>query len=225
MNLSRRDVLRAGKAAGLVIAFRIPHALAAEPRVFVPNAWLKVTPSNEVTVLIWPAEMGQGVITSSVQLVAEELEVDPQKVKVELAPADRRYANPVMGLQMTGGSTSTRASWEPLRQAGATAREMLKAAAAERWSVQKAQLIAKNGVITHAESKRSATYGELAEAAASQRAGSVELKKAGFTVIGQSVPRLDARDKVTGQAQFGIDAKVRGLLTAVVVRCPVNGGT
>ncbi len=224
MNLSRRDAL---KAVGLVIAFRIPtgRAAATHVKAWAPNAWLKVSPANEVTVVIWPAEMGQGVITSSVQLVAEELEVDPRVVKVELAPADRKYANPVMGLQMTGGSTSTRASWEPLRQAGATAREMLKAAAAEQWKVPSAALVAKNGFIEHAESKRKASYGELAGAAADQRPGRVELKKQGFTVIGQSVPRLDARDKVTGKAQFGIDTKLPGLLTAVVVRCPVPGGT
>jgi len=223
MTLSRRDMM---KAAGLVIAFRIPLARAAdEPKVWAPNAWLNITPSSEVSVFIWPAEMGQGVITSSVQLVAEELEVDPRDVKVELAPADRRYVNPVMGLQMTGGSTSTRASWEPLRQAGATAREMLKAAAARQWKVRPESLTAKNGFIEHAESKRRASYGELAGAAASQRPGRVELKKTGFTVIGQSVPRLDARDKVTGRAQFGLDAKVPGLLTAVVVRCPVPGGS
>ncbi len=223
MRLSRRDVL---KAAGLVVAFRIP-AFADEPakRTFAPNAWLKVTPQNEISVVIWPAEMGQGVITSSVQLVAEELEVDPAKVKVELAPADRRYANPVMGLQMTGGSTSTRASWQPLREAGATARELLKAAAAEAWKVPAASLVARDGAIEHAETRRRATYGELADAASRQSAGRVELKSKDFTVIGKSIPRLDNREKVTGRAQFGIDAKVPGMLTAVVVRCPVPGGS
>ncbi|MBK7860358.1 MAG: xanthine dehydrogenase family protein molybdopterin-binding subunit [Archangiaceae bacterium] len=222
MSLSRRDLV---KAAGLVIAFRIPHARAAEPRDFVPNAWLKVSPANEITVLIWPAEMGQGVITSSVQLVAEELEVDPKKVVVELAPADRRYANPAMGMQMTGGSTSTRASWEPLRLAGATAREMLKAAAAQSWKVPLTSVVARDGFIEHPESRQRASYGELASAAAEQSPGRVELKKKDFTVIGQSVDRLDARDKVNGKAVFGIDVKVPGALTAVVVRCPVFGGT
>jgi CO/xanthine dehydrogenase Mo-binding subunit len=226
LNVSRRTLLKAG---GLVIAFRIPIAWgddrAEGKRAFVPNAWLRVAEDEQVSVVIWPAEMGQGVITSSVQLVAEELEVDPKKVLIELAPADRRYNNPTMGLQMTGGSTSTKASWEPLRLAGATAREMLKAAAAEAWKVPITSVMAKNGFIEHRESKLRASYGSLCAAAAQKSPGRIELKERGFTVIGQSIDRLDGRDKVTGKAVFGIDAQVPSALTAVVVRCPVPGGS
>jgi isoquinoline 1-oxidoreductase beta subunit len=225
MNLSRRTLIQAGAAVGggLLVSFRVS---AAPPSpVFSPNAWLKITPDNVVTFTLDRVEMGQGTMTSHAQLICEELEYDPTKLKVQLADADPggAYANPDYGFQVTGGSTSTKTSWDPLRSAGATARRMLESAAAATWSVPVEQCTASNGAVTAPGHK--ATFGELCEKAATMRARSVAPKTKDFKVIGQSIGRLDARAKVTGLGQFGIDVKVKGALTAVVVRCPVPGGT
>jgi CO/xanthine dehydrogenase Mo-binding subunit len=194
-------------------------------REFQPNAWVRVLENGTVVFTLDRVEMGQGTMTSHAQMVCEELEVDPTKIEIEHAEAKRAYVNPdkQIRVQITGGSTSTKSSWQPLREAGAVAREMLRRAAAETWRVPLAECVARAGTITHAPSKRVATYGELVRAAARQDVPSVKLKApAQWTLIGKSHDRLDARPKVDGTGVYGIDVKLPGMLTAVVVRGPVK---
>src|SRR5262249_2970766 len=144
-------------------------------------------------------EMGQGTMTSHAALLAEELDVDPARIEVELAPADRAYDNldPQTPFQVTGGSTSVKTSWEPLRRAGATGRGLLRGAAGRPWGVPLAGCIAADGVVHHAASARSARYGELAAAAAAEKVPQVTLKDpAQFRFIGKPLRRLDGRAKV-----------------------------
>jgi CO/xanthine dehydrogenase Mo-binding subunit len=234
--LSRRGLLKAGLAVGggLLIEVSMSSAEAStlgpavstvtEIKPFVPSAFLRITSDDVVTFILNCVEMGQGVVTSHAQLVAEELGVDPTKMVVEFSKADRRYDNPIFGVQATGGSTSTAGGWEPYRMAGATAREMLLEAAARSWKVKKAECVAENGAIIHTPTKRSMRYGQLVETAGRLSVPSVKLKDRDFRVIGKSVPRLDSGPKVDGSAVFGMDVTVPGALTAVVVRCPVPGG-
>jgi CO/xanthine dehydrogenase Mo-binding subunit len=228
--LSRRALLKAGLAVGggLLVEVSLPQAHAqgapAAPVTFQPNAFLRITSDDVVTFVLLAVEMGQGVATSNAQLIAEELGVDPAKMVVEFAPADRRYANPILGLQATGGSTTTPASWEPYRMAGATAREMLLEAAARSWGVPKSECVAEDGAILHKPTKRSGRFGQFVEAAARLSVPDVTLKTRDFRVVGKPVPRVDAAAKVDGSAVFGIDVKVPEARSAVVVRCPVPGG-
>jgi CO/xanthine dehydrogenase Mo-binding subunit len=224
--LSRRGLLKAGLAVGggLLLEVAMPSAQAATAATFAPNAFLRITSNDVVTFILGSTEMGQGVATSFAQILAEELGIDPAKLVVEFAPADRRYDNPQMSFQATGGSTSTAAYWEPYRRAGATAREMLLEAAARAWGVKKSECVAEDGAIVHPPTKRSARFGELAEAAARLPVPEVQLKSRDFRVVGKSIPRIDAGPKVDGSAVFGMDVTVPGALTAVVVRCPVPGG-
>ncbi|HEX8704073.1 MAG TPA: molybdopterin cofactor-binding domain-containing protein, partial [Myxococcaceae bacterium] len=234
--LSRRGLLKAGLAVGggLLLEVGMTSAQAATAAVsgagaaptaaFVPNAFLRITSHDVVTFVLSSTEMGQGVATSFAQILAEELGIDPAKLVVEFAPADRRYDNPSFGVQGTGGSTSTAAYWQIYRTAGATAREMLLEAAARTWGVEKAQCVAENGAIVHPPTKRSARFGELAEAAARLPVPDVQLKNRDFRVVGQPLPRIDSGPKVDGSAVFGMDVVVPGALTAVVLRCPVPGG-
>jgi len=187
---------------------------------FAPNAWVKITPDNVITFLLVQAEMGQGVQTSNVQLLCEELEVSPQNVKIQFAPADRENFD----IQLTGGSTSTTSQFEPLRKAGATAREMLRQAAATTWKVPLREVTAVNGTMIHPR-MGSLTYGQLASAAAKESTPDVTLKEPkDWKVIGTSPRRLDAPQKVNGSAIFGLDVKVPGMLTAVILRPPVLRG-
>lgn len=227
--LSRRALLKAGLAVGggLLVEVSLPQAqaaAAAAPATFQPNAFLRITSDDVVTFVLLSVEMGQGVSTSNAQLIAEELGIDPAKMVVEFAPADRRYANPIFDLQATGGSTTTAASWEPYRMAGATAREMLLEAAARSWGVAKSECVAQDGAILHKPTNRSGRFGQFVEAAARLRVPDVTLKTRDFSVVGKPVPRLDAAVKVDGSAVFGIDVKVPEARSAVVVRCPVPGG-
>ena len=172
-------------------------------------------------------EMGQGTYTSMSMLLAEELEVDLSQVRLEHAPPDDAlYAEPFFGVQETGGSTSVRGNWEPLRRAGATARSMLITAAAQTWKVEPQSCRAENGTVIHAATGRSLTYGELADSAALLPVpGKVKLKDPHeFKLIGKPVKRLDAREKVDGSAQFGIDVRLPGMRFAAVTACPVFGG-
>ncbi|HEY2804554.1 MAG TPA: molybdopterin cofactor-binding domain-containing protein, partial [Gemmatimonadales bacterium] len=196
------------------------------PTDFAPNAFVRVGTDGVVTIVVGYSEMGQGILTSLPMLVAEELEVDPATVKIEQAPADPAYNNPSFGMQGTGGSTTVSAAFDPMRQAGAAAREMLAAAAATSLGVPRESLTIANGVVTHAASSRRMTYGELANAAAQIPVPHhVALKPASeWKVIGKRTRRLDAPSKVMGRATFGIDVKLPGMLTAVVARCPVFGG-
>ena len=233
-DVGRRDVLRFGLGAGGALLVQValpgcrPARFAVEPHAgdFVPNAWIRVSPDDRISFVLDRVEMGQGTMTAHAQLVAEELEVDPSRLVVELAPADRAYDNPdsQLGFQVTGGSTSTNTSYDPLRTAAATAREMLKTAAAKRWGVPVGACIAENGSISHPPSQRSARYGELAREAAAQSVDTPALKPASaFKWIGKSVPRLDAPSKVDGSAIYGIDVRLPGLHTAVIVRAPRLG--
>jgi CO/xanthine dehydrogenase Mo-binding subunit len=194
---------------------------------FSPNAWLTVTPDDQIYFYLDRVEMGQGTTTSHAVLVAEELEVDPARLRVEAAPADRRYDNPGpdLGFQITGGSTSVKTSWEPLRLAGAAAREMLVAAAAARWRVPPGECRAEGGAVVHGPSGRRERYGALASSAATLPVPERPRLKSPreFRLIGRDVPRLDARAKVDGSAVYGIDVQRPGLLTAVVLRAPSLG--
>jgi isoquinoline 1-oxidoreductase beta subunit len=223
--LTRRGFLKVGAlgGAGLVILFRIPLAdsEAEAAAVLEPNAWLRVDPDGRVTVWIGRTEMGQGVRTALPMIVAEELEADWQDVGFEQAvPADK-YGD--MG---TGGSTSIREMYAPLRQAGAAARAMLVAAAAAEWKVDPAACRAERGAVTHAASGRQLAYGDLVERAATLPVPQDPPLKdpKSFRLIGTSPARLDGPAKVDGSARFGLDARVPGMLHAVVARCPVFGG-
>ena len=234
INMSRRDFLKTGTLAGggLLLGFYTPilssraQALAAEASApYDPNAFLRITPDNVVTIMVNKSEMGQGVYTSMPMLVAEELECDWSKVRVEPAPVEPVYNNPATGIQMTGGSMSVRTEWERLRQVGAAAREMLIAAAAATWKVDKASCRAENGTVVDASGK-TLTYGQLAEQAASLPVPEkVTLKDpSAFKIIGKPTRRIDTPEKINGKAIFGFDVTRPGMLTALVARSPVFGG-
>ncbi|HKV04773.1 MAG TPA: xanthine dehydrogenase family protein molybdopterin-binding subunit [Candidatus Acidoferrales bacterium] len=231
----RRSFIKAGLAGatGLVVGMYLPgryEALAAKPvdaaAPAVLNAWIQVGTDDHVTILIAKSEMGQGVITSLSMLAAEELECDWKKIRTEFAPAAVVYFDPAFRMQGTGGSQSIHSCWQPMRQAGATARTMLVAAAAQKWGVDASECRAENGAVVHAATKRRLTYGSLAEAAAKiPPPTDVKLKDPSqFKVIGKPTKRLDTPDKVNGRAGFGIDVRRPGMLHAVVSRCPVFGG-
>ena len=230
--LSRRGFLKVtgGATAGLTLGFHVPPMIrgmaaeAAAPGVL--NAWVRIAPDDTVTILLSQSEMGQGVYTSLPMILAEELECDWQKVRVEMAPVDEAYQNPVFHLQGTGGSTSVRAFMAPLRTAGAAAREMLKLAAAERWGVPVEECHASGGRVVHGPKGQIASYGELAAvAAALDPPAEPPLKpEHQFRLIGQPVPRLDLPDKVRGSAIFGIDVRLPGMVYATIAQSPVFGG-
>lgn len=190
------------------------------------HPYISIAQDGTVVVVLDRVEMGQGVATALPTLVAEELEVDIGRIRLEFAPVDPRYINTMLGAQATGGSTSVRSSWEKLRRAGATVREMLIAAAAQTWGVPTSECRAENGAVVHRPSGRRLGYGALAARAAQLPVPrSVPLKDpSDFRLIGKPLPRLDTLDKITGRAVFGTDVKVPGMLVAVVARCPVFGG-
>ncbi len=229
--LDRRNFLKTSLAGatGLIVGFYLPgrrEVLAAEATPAVLNAFVHVSPENVVTILIGKSEMGQGVVTSLSMLAAEELECDWKKIHFEFAPAATVYFDPAFHMQGTGGSQTIHSGWVPMRQAGATAREMLIAAAAQKWGVDASECHAENGDVVHTGSKRRLTYGSLAEAASKiPPPTDVKLKDPSqFKVIGKPIKRLDTADKVNGKAGFGIDARRPGMLHAAVLRCPVFGG-
>jgi isoquinoline 1-oxidoreductase beta subunit len=212
---------------GIVLGFRLPVPVMAQQPAgpeFIPNAFIRISRNNVVTILVGKAEMGQGITTALPMLIAEELEVELERVRVIQAPVDEAYAHPQLGLQFTGGSTSVASEWERLRRAGATAREMLLAAAAALWKVDRASVRADKGRVL-GPGGRSLTYGQLVDRARSVPVPTdVPLKDpAQFRLIGKPTLRLDSREKVTGAAQFGLDAHVPGMLTALVARPPVFG--
>lgn len=235
----RRGFLRAALGAGgaLVLGVSLPACAPYDVKTvahfgrtgqFHPNAWLTIFPDDRVMLVLDRVEMGQGTATSHAMLLGEELEVDPRRIVFEHAPAVREYDNPApeLGFQITGGSTSVHGSWEPLRRAGASAREMLKAAAATEWGVEVKDLSVEDGVVTHAATGRKASYGKLVKTASRMPVpGDVPLKAPeAMRWVGKSMARIDARAKVTGTAEYGIDVALPGMLTAVVLRCPVLGG-
>jgi CO/xanthine dehydrogenase Mo-binding subunit len=223
-SLSRRQFLSIGAAAGagLVVGFYLPHSGSARQHTFAPNAYLKIAPDGKITVMLTRSEMGQGVSTSLPMILAEELEADWKQISVEQAGASTLY-----GDQSTGGSASVRTMWDPLRRAGATAREMLISAAALEWSVPRSACKAENSTIVHAASNRRLTYGELVNKAAILPVPTdPPLKKdpKEYKIVGQRVPRLDTAAKVAGTAGYGIDFRLPGMKHAVLARCPVIGG-
>jgi isoquinoline 1-oxidoreductase beta subunit len=205
----------------------IGSASAATPPGFAPNAFIRIGPDGGITLIMPQVEMGQGTYTSMPMVLAEELEVAPDQIRLEHAPPDDKlYANQFFGEQMTGASSSVRAFYEPLRRAGATARAMLVAAAAASWNVDPASCRAQKGVVTHTPSGRTLTYGVLAaKAAALPVADKVTLKDAkDFTLIGTPAKRLDTPSKVNGTAQYGIDVRLPGMLIATVAASSALGG-
>ena len=229
--VSRRTFLKVSAAAGggLLIGFYRPavRATAANAGAFAPNAFVLIGRDDTVTLIMPQVEMGQGTYTSMPMLIAEELEVDLGQIELEAAPPDdRRYANSLIGFQVTGGSSSVRAMWEPLRRAGAVARVMLISAAAQGWNVDPTSCRAEKGEVIHGPTGRKLRYGALADTAAALPVpDNVALKDAkAFKLIGTPAKRLDTPDKVNGKALFGIDVKIPGMKIATVAACPVFGG-
>src|SRR5256884_1690557 len=222
--LSRRQFIET--SAGLVIAFYLPPRArtASAATDFPPNAGLRIGSDGIVTLTADKSEMGQGWQTGLAMILAEELDADWSTVRLGPVPENPAGWSRRMS---TGGSTAIRTSWEPLRKAGAAAREMLLDAAATTWKVDRAACRAERGAVVHAPSKRRLTYGKLV-ATAAQLPGPKDppLKDSkDFRLLGTRVPRLDTPAKVDGSAVFGIDGKVPGMLVASIERCPVFGGT
>ena len=233
-NVSRRSFLKTGAlmGGGLMLGFSLPlrkpfgAASAQSTSSFAPNAFIRIGTDDVVTIIVNKSEMGQGVYTSLPMLVAEELEVNWSKIRVEAAPVDPAYNHTQWGTQGTGGSTSVWSEWERLRKAGATARTMLVKAAAEFWKVDPASCRAEKGLVIHDPTRKKISYGRLVEKASQMEPPKdVWLKEPkNFRIIGKPRRRLDTPEKTDGKAMFGIDAKVPGMLTVVVARPPVFGG-
>jgi isoquinoline 1-oxidoreductase beta subunit len=233
--VSRRGFIKTGAAVGggLLVGLYAPLPagarpawVEAEPKGVPLTAFVRIAPDETVTVISAHSEMGQGIYTSLPMLLNEELEADWSKMRVEAAPVDKAYNHPAFGIQMTGGSTTSPAEWERYRKMGATARTLLVQAAAQQWKVEPASCQVEKGVVIHAASKRRATYGSLASAAATLTPpADIPLKNPKeFALVGKPTRRLDTPSKANGTAQFGLDVKLDGLLTAVVARPPVFGG-
>ncbi|SOY67352.1 Isoquinoline 1-oxidoreductase beta subunit precursor; putative membrane bound protein [Cupriavidus taiwanensis] len=234
LHTGRRRFLQAAGAvpAALVLGFHLPLAKAADASAPARdpddvNAWLRIDADGSVTIMVPSAELGQGVMTSAPMLVAEELECDWRQVRAELAPTDPVYNNRMFKVQATASSTSARWSFEPLRRIGATAREMLREAAAQGWSVPVAQCRAAQGVVRHEPSGRTLGYGALAARAATlPRPAKVALKDPrDWKLLGRPTDRLDIPLKTRGAAVFGVDVKLPRMLVGSVMACPAFGGT
>ncbi|MGA2420869.1 MAG: xanthine dehydrogenase family protein molybdopterin-binding subunit [Candidatus Acidiferrum sp.] len=232
--LNRRDFLKttAVVASGLVIGLYVPPLGSAQEQAlpplkpFPPNAFVRIGADDSVTVIASHSEMGQGVYTSLPMLLAEELEADWTKIRVEAAPVDAVYNHTIYGVQMTGGSSSDSSEWVRYRLAGAMARQMLISSAAQQWDVDPATCHARKNFVIHDASGRRASFGSLAAAAANLPAPqNVTLKDPkDFEIVGKPTHRLDTPSKTNGTAEFGLDVRRPGMLTAVVLRSPVYGG-
>lgn len=232
LQIERREFLKlsVGAGGGLLIGFwhsgasKLAFAEERPESAFMPNAFLRIGTDERVTVIVNHSEMGQGVYTALPMLLAEELDADWKKVGYESAPVDPKYNHPVFGMQITGGSSSVWSGFEQYRNAGAAARAMLIAAAAQQWNTDPATLRTESGVVVDG-TNRKLSYGQLAEAAAKMPPpANVTLKDSKqFKLIGTPVKRLDTAEKINGKAVFGIDVKNSGMLTAVVARAPVFG--
>ncbi|MGC1303198.1 MAG: xanthine dehydrogenase family protein molybdopterin-binding subunit, partial [Caulobacteraceae bacterium] len=241
---SRRNLLLAG--GGFTLAFtlmrggRAEAIISARPQssdaaaaaadghpAFAPNAFIRIDRTGPIRLVMPSVEMGQGIYTGASTLIAEELDVGLDQLSLEHAPPNAQlYASPVLQQQATGGSTSIRGDWKVMREAGAVARVMLVGAAAQTWGVDPASCTVERGVVHHAASGRSASYGDLAQAAARQPVPpKVTLKDPkDFKLIGKPLRRLDTAGKVDGSVVYGIDATAPGMKIAAYVPCPVYGG-
>lgn len=232
MNMNRSSFLTASALAGggLLLDFTLPMtarraeaATAATPI----GAWIKISPDNIVAIYAPQSEMGQGVMTSLPMLVAEELDADWSRVIVDAPQVDKAYNNPPFQTMATGGSSAIRGFFMPLRQAGAGARAMLVSAAATQWNVPASELRTEKSMVYHDASKRSASYGSLATAAAAIAPPTkVDLKpREAWTIIGKKIARVDTPAKVQGKAGFGIDVRVPGMVYAAIRHAPMFGST
>ena len=236
VDLSRRRFLSVSAAVGggLLIGFTTGPSIGTADAAqnvasppFTPNAFVRIGADGQIVLTMPYVEMGQGTYTSIPMLIAEELEVSLSQVRVEHAPPDEKlYANPLLGVQATGNSNAVRGAWQPLRQAGATARTMLVSAAAKRWNVDPASCRALSGVVIHAPTGRKLKYGDLAaDAARMPVPANVALKRPeDFKLIGTPAKRLDTPSKVNGTAIYGIDARPPGVKIATLAQSPVFGG-
>jgi isoquinoline 1-oxidoreductase subunit beta len=231
---SRREFLKVSVAAGggLLLGFALPRARSAEQAgsavaPFGPDAFIRIDRNGTVTLIMCQVEMGQGVYTSIAQILADELDVDFRRVVVEAAPPnDALYTNAALGFQVTGGSTSIRVFWMPMRKAGASARAMLVEAAATTWRVDPGSCRTANSEVIHEPSGRRVPYGALLDRAARMtppKNPTLKVRK-DFKLIGTPAHRLDSPAKVNGRAIFGIDAMPRGVKFATLRASPVFGG-
>lgn len=230
--LSRRHFLRVSAIAGggMLIAVHLDAAgeLLAQPRPgtapLSPNSFIKITPDGVITIIAKNPEVGQGVKTSMVMLIAEEFDVDFHSIRIEQADVDAALYGP----QNAGGSTATPINWEPLRRVGAAGRQMMVTAAAQTWGVPESELTTGSGRVQHRASNRSATYGELSTKAATLTPPDLQSVKVKdpktYTIIGKSLRRVDAKEIVTGKPIYGIDFTLPNMLHAVFEKCPVFGG-
>src|SRR2546427_3015047 len=239
--LDRRGFIKVSALAGggLMIGLYTDGLLAQERNLanpvvatpINPNTYIKVHPDNTFTIVAKNPETGQGIRNSLPTIVADEFDVDWKQVKIEQSDRDDKYARdmgaPTIG-QREGGSTATPQNYQPIRNVGATARAMMVAAAAKRWNVPAAELTTGSGVVTHAPSKRRATYAALAETALTMpvpELSTVKLKDSkDFKIIGKPIPGVDNFKIVTGKPSFSIDVNPPGMLHAVYEKCPVFGG-
>lgn len=222
--LSRREFFKrsTSAAAGLVIGFYLPSRGQAEEQEtrLAPNAYLSITPDGKITIVVARSEMGQGVHTALPMILAEELEADWKQISIEQAGASTLF-----GDQTTGGSASVRTTWDPMRKAGAQAREMLTTAAAQTWGVAVESCKAEESFIVHADSGRKLSYGELSgKAAKLPLPENPRLKTGSYKLVGKPLPRLDTPAKVDGSAVYGIDFRLPGMKYAALARCEVIGG-
>jgi isoquinoline 1-oxidoreductase subunit beta len=232
---SRRQFIKGAAAGGFLLAFYVPARAVNEPEQtprdtkgqFAPNAFIRIDKAGTTTLVMPQVEMGQGVYTGVAMILAEELDADVAKIILEHAPPNEKlYTNPLLSIQATGGSTSLRAFWTPLRTAGATARAMLVQAAAQHWKVDPATCTTARGEVSHPPSNRRIDYGALSDAAGKiTPPKNVPLKDpAKFVLIGTRLKRFDTPNKVNGKVIYGIDAMVPGMKFATLAACPVFGG-
>ncbi len=232
INISRREFIKTGAliGGGMLLGFSVPFSAGARvkksAKIFAPNAFIRIGTDDIITIIVNKSEMGQGVYTSLPMLIAEELECELSKIKVESAPVNPAYNHTEWGpVQGTGGSSSIRSTWVQFRKAGAAARIMLIKAAADTWKVDSSECRAEKGFVIHDKTKKRLSFGSLAEKASYlEPPKDVQLKSPEkFKIIGKPTKCLDAEEKVNGKAIFGIDVKVTGALTALIARPPVFG--
>lgn len=236
MAISRRNFILSGLAAagGLVVGISFaddkapvvpyPHASNTDLQ---PNAWLQVTPDNRIIFQFHKAEMGQGIMTGFVTLVAEELNVEPETIVREFSGIHPAYLNPLFKLQITNASSSMITCYQPIREAAAAVRMLLISAAAKRWNVPATELEARDGMIHHRASNRKASYGSFVDVARTlPLPEKLEFRpREKYRFVGKYNRRIESRDKTNGSAKYGIDITPKGAVMAVIVRCPHFGGT